>query len=291
MEYNNNPQQPNTITAPPAMPTMPSMPVLQEIQKPVNPLLARIHMPGSTFTLPSGGIFYKKGELDPSVENGEVHVHPMTAYDEVLLKTPDLLFSGEAVVKVFNRCIPQILKPMELFGKDVDFLMICLRKLTYGDKFQMTYTHDCDDAKEHEYTVDINVFINETKQIDPTTIGKIYKNTMENGQIVNMHPPRFRDIIKMMQNYDPSNVKSPEDETTEIIQTVMSVISSVDDVTDKGHITEWLSTLSAGDVRKLSNAIEETTEWGPDFIYHTKCKDCNGNLDITAPINPLAFFI
>jgi len=257
----------------------------------VNPLLARVHMPGSTFKLPSGGIFYKNGELADTVEKGEVHVQPMTAYDEVILKTPDLLFSGEAVKRIFTRCIPEILKPTELFGKDVDFLMICLRKMTYGDSFQLAYTHSCDDAKNHEYSVNIDHFINTTKQINPTTIGKVYTTTIDNGQVVEMHPPKFNDVIKMMQNYDPKVILTPEKETENIIETVISVISSVDGVTNKAFIKEWLAELSAGTIGKLSNAIENTTDWGPDFMFKTNCKDCGKEMEITAPINPLAFFI
>lgn len=257
----------------------------------VNPLLARIHMPGSTFKLPSGGIFYDNGELADTVENGEVHIQPMTAYDEVVLKTPDLLFSGEAVKRIFTRCIPEILKPMELFGKDVDFLMICLRKLTYGDTFQLEYTHSCDDAKAHEYSLNIDHFINNTKHIDPTTIGNVYSTTISNGQVVKMHPPRFGDVVKMMQNYDPNIELTPETETNNIIETVMSVISSVDGIDHKGHIKEWLASLSAGVIGDLSGAIQGTTNWGPDFMYKTVCKDCNTEMELTAPINPLAFFI
>jgi len=89
----------------------------------INPLLTRVEMPGSTFQLPSRGLFYDNGELRDDVEMGEVHVHPMSAFDEILMKTPDALFSGEAVHKVFLRCIPQVLQPVELLAKDVDFLL------------------------------------------------------------------------------------------------------------------------------------------------------------------------
>lgn len=257
----------------------------------VNPLLARVHMPGSTFKMPSGGIFYKDGELAGDVKNGEVHIQPMTAFDEVLLKTPDLLFSGEAIEKIFKRCIPQILQPMELFGKDIDFLMICLRKITYGETFELIYTHDCKDAKSNEYSIDINHFIKNTKRIDPTTIGKIYTTKIDNEQTVNMNPPRFKDIIKMIQNVDPNRSVTPEEETNDIIDTIMSVINTVDDINDKAMIKEWLHTISAGWITDLSGAIERTGDWGPDFNYKVKCKDCGKSMEITAPINPLSFFM
>lgn len=57
----------------PAAPASPPPPP----PKPVNPLLSRIQMPGETFALPSGGVFYTHGELDDSVVNAEVRVHPI----------------------------------------------------------------------------------------------------------------------------------------------------------------------------------------------------------------------
>ena len=82
-----------------------------------NPLLSKVRMPGETYRLPSNDLFYHNDELDPSVRDGEVHVYPMTAVDEIIMKSPDMLFSGKAVEEVFLRCVPQIKKPMELLGK------------------------------------------------------------------------------------------------------------------------------------------------------------------------------
>jgi hypothetical protein len=105
-----------------------------------NPLLRRFsHMPPETFRLPSGGVFYTDGELDPEVVNGEVVVYPMTAIDEITIKSPDMLYQGSAIEKVFNRCIPQVLKPMKLLTKDVDYLMVCLRIVTYGKMLDLTW--------------------------------------------------------------------------------------------------------------------------------------------------------
>jgi len=118
-----------------------------------NPLLQRIQMPGETFRLPSGGLFYEKGILSEKVVDGEIHVFPMTGIDEITLKTPDLLFSGNAVKQVFSRCIPDVLQPGKLLAKDVDFLIICLRKVSFGSEMDLTYTHFREKAKEHNYRV------------------------------------------------------------------------------------------------------------------------------------------
>ena len=98
-----------------------------------NPLLSKIQMPGRRFRLPSRGLFYTNGELDENVIDGEVEVFSMTAIDEISLRSPEFLFNGEAIERVFLRCIPEVKKPLKLLSKDVDFLLTALRVVSYGD--------------------------------------------------------------------------------------------------------------------------------------------------------------
>jgi len=256
----------------------------------INPLLARVEMPGSTFQLPSRGLFYNNGELRGDVEMGEVHVHPMSAYDEILMKTPDALFSGEAVHKVFLRCIPQVIKPVELLAKDVDFLLVCLRQVTYGDEMDVRYLHNCKDAKNNTYTINISNFLTKAKRIEPTTVGKIYSTTLPNGQHVQLHPSKFKDVIKMYQDTNPEDA-TPEDELNMTVFVIRSIIHAVDEITDEKMIEEWIKKIPAGWLGQLSDVIEETSDFGPNFTFKTKCKDCGEIIEIESPINPISFFM
>lgn len=256
----------------------------------VNPLLARVEMPGSTFQLPSRGIFYKNGELRDDVEVGEVHVHPMSAFDEILMKTPDALFSGDAVDKVFQRCIPQILKPTELLAKDVDFLLVCLRKVTFGDEMEINYTHDCKDAISNSYVINISNFLTKSKKIDPTTVGKIYSTTLENGQHVKLHPAKFKNVLKMYQDAKPDHT-TPEEDLALTVYVIKSIIHSVDKVTDSDMIEEWIKKIPAGWIGELTEIIEKSNDFGPNFTFKTKCKDCDKSIQIESPINPISFFM
>jgi len=255
----------------------------------VNPLLSRVQMPGSTFQLPSRGLFYNNGELRDDVEVGEVHVHPMSAFDEILMKSPDHLFSGEAVEKVFTRCIPQILKPTDLLAKDVDFLLVCLRQVTFGNELEIKYTHTCKDAKTQSYTVHLSDFLSSTKKLDPTTIGESYTVTLENGQVVKLHPSKFKDILEMYQGTEGDI--TVEEELNLATLVISSVISSVDDVTDPTHIKEWVKQISAGLIHTLSDKIEKVSDFGTDFTFTTTCKDCGEKVEIQTPVNPISFFM
>lgn len=103
-----------------------------------NPLLERKNkMPPETFRMPSMGKLYRNGEIDANVTNGEVIIYPMTTVDEITMRSPDMIFQGTAVEKVFLRCIPEIHKPMDMLANDVDYLLVCLRMITYGDNLEI----------------------------------------------------------------------------------------------------------------------------------------------------------
>jgi hypothetical protein len=256
-----------------------------------NPLLNKLRLPGETFRLPSQGLFYTDGELAPDVKDGEVHIYPMTTIDEIVIRSPDKLYSGEAITEVFNRCIPQILKPTELFTKDVDFLMVCLRRLSYGDTLSVNFKHSCDNAKKHEYPISMDGFIKQCKRIDPTTISSNYSVTMDNGQTVLLRPLRYGGYISIMQQNSNADILTSDDMLNQILNTLVNVIYQVDDITDKTQIIEWLSKIPTGWGNKLSNAIDSMADWGINFNIKTKCTDCDADIELPIPANPISFFM
>ncbi len=254
-----------------------------------NPLLARIRVPGETFRLPSGGLFYEPGVVSEKVVDGEIYVFPMTAIDEICLKTPDLLFSGDAVKQVFGRCIPDALQPGKLLAKDVDFLLICLRKVSYGATLELTYTHSCENAKEHTYKVSVDEFWKKAKRIDPTSVVKDFSISLTNGQVVKVVPISFDDFVALQQLGDRE--QDPEKLLKRLVFSVSKIIKSVDNITDKEHIQEWLTKIPPLLLKQVTDSIEKTTEWGPDLMTQIKCRDCGSEVSVQAPLNPLAFFI
>ena len=129
-----------------------------------NPLLKKAVIPGKRFRLPSRGLFYTNGELDDSVHDGEVEVFSMATVDEITLRTPEFLFTGEAIEKVFNRCIPEIKQPLKLLSQDVDYLLTCLRIVSYGDILPInTRCSVCETNQKAQNERDIESFLAEVK--------------------------------------------------------------------------------------------------------------------------------
>lgn len=87
--------------------------------------------------LPSEGKFYDDSVLqDNKIEN--IPVYGMNTMDELVLKTPDALFTGQATADIIKSCIPTVLDPWKLINTDVDFFLIAIRVASYGEKLPVT---------------------------------------------------------------------------------------------------------------------------------------------------------
>ena len=102
-----------------------------------NPLRKYFRQPKIYLALPSKGNYYPKNAIDmPST--GEVPVFPLTAKDEMMMKTPDALLNGDATVEVIRSCIPNILDPWAIPQIDLDAIMIAIRMASYGENLTLT---------------------------------------------------------------------------------------------------------------------------------------------------------
>lgn len=252
-----------------------------------NPLLEKIKLPGRTFQLPSRGALYKNGEL--SGQEGEVHVHPMSALAEISLKNPDMLFNGKAINQVFSECIPEIKKPTELYGRDIDAIMYFLRLVTYGPNFEIKVKHDCDEAKEHSYVVDLEKLIQEVRYLDPT-LEENFQTVLPNGQVVKVHPVKFDHMIKLFQLNSGKDEFTPEDVKKNVVFNLTNLIDSVDGISDPQHIQEWVSVITTPYQNRITEAIERTNEWGPNQTVKLTCKDCGNEMPVELPLSPITFF-
>ena len=130
----------------------------QQTQQKKNPLAGWFRQPKIYVKLPSNGEFYPAGALDVST-TGEYPVYAMTAKDELMMKTPDALLSGQSTVEVIKSCFPAILDPWKMPSIDLDFALIAIRIATYGEKMEVgANCPHCD--HENSYDIDLNMWLN-----------------------------------------------------------------------------------------------------------------------------------
>ena len=147
-----------------------------------------LHQPKLHVRLPSGGKYYPPGALDLP-ESGEVAIYPLTAKDELLLKTPDSLMNGTATADVIKSCVPQIKQPWYMPSLDVDALIMAIRIATYGEN--MTITVKVPNAgNEKDFTIDLN-------SVMAPLMSATYADTIKlNDMTITLRPLMYSEFTK-----------------------------------------------------------------------------------------------
>ena len=117
-----------------------------------NPLSMFMRQPKIYIRLPSGGEFWPAGSLELT-DTGEFPVYSMTARDELILKVPDALLNGQAVVDVIQNCMPNVKNAWNVPSIDLDLILIAIRLATYGE--MMTTPVKFNEDFEMDYRVDL----------------------------------------------------------------------------------------------------------------------------------------
>lgn len=257
-----------------------------------NPLLQKLRViQGETVRLPSRGLLYDDGILDPNVIDGEVQISPMTIRDEIMMRSPDALLSGEAVKKVLGRCAPQILRPLDLHYADLDFIFLALRKVSYGPELEVNYKHTCENAKNHSYVVNIDSKMRKCEYLDPLTVDDQYVlHVDETDQIVKFKPIRTQDMIDILAT-QPEKEMTDDEIEHELIKLATTQIVSVDGITDREMILEWAANVPAIVMRSIREKIEGMDKWGIDYKFGIACRDCGEIVEADVPLNTVSFFM
>jgi hypothetical protein len=259
-----------------------------------NPLIHKMHktnlMPGVTFRLPSRGLSYTNGELSDEVVDGEIIVHPMSTLDEIYLKSTDMLFQGTAVQKTVARCCPQILKPLELLSKDVDYILTCMRQVSYGNILSVPFTCNCANAKDTELSVPISDFLTNTKTITDESM-KLLSFELDGFQIKSKYVT-FGQMVKINQDTmtESSVLDEPEEIFSIFIKNISANINNIDGVVDQELIIEFLKAQNRQFQMAVLKHIQDVNDWGVNFEYKFVCKYCKNNQKISIALNPVSFF-
>jgi len=145
------------------MPNIPGTPTTSAAE---NPLKKYYRQPAIYIKLPSKGQFYDADSFTPT-ETGDIPILPMTAKDEMTLKTPDALINGQATVDVIESCVPNIKNAWRIVNHDLDVILLAMRIATYGES--MTLTGTVPGASETvEHTVSLPAMLEEAAKEEIT---------------------------------------------------------------------------------------------------------------------------
>lgn len=270
-----------------------------------NPLQKYFRQPKLFVSLPSRGMFYKEGSLEGDHSN--MPVFGMTGMDEIIMKTPDALFNGEATVKLIESCCPYIKDAHAIPSLDVDTLLTAIRIATYGD--QITVSNTCKNCGvENEYEIDIASIIEfyNTKE---------FNNRIEiKDIIINLRPLSYEEMTKFNTEnfklqrtlYQLNEVTDPGARQTALdeiyaklaelqvdlfLMSIESVQTPETIVSDKEFIAEWLKNSPKDMYNVVKDRLEQNKEEWDVPKRDVECSSCQTMDQIQISLDQSNFFV
>lgn len=270
-----------------------------------NPLQKYFRQPKIFVSLPSKGMFYKEGTLKGDYNN--VPIFAMTGMDEIIMKTPDALFNGEATVKLIESCCPYIQDAKNIPSLDIDVLLIAIRLATYGE--EMSISHTCKKCKsENNYGVKLSTLLEQYQE-------KSFDSKISIGEmIVSLKPMTYEEMSKFnVENFKLqktlSQLKDVEDENVrqqyldtiyqklaeiqvEVFLTSIESIQTPDAVvTEKDFIREWLTNTVKDSYQMIKNKLEENKNSWQIPKLSVKCDECGHDDQVELVMDQSNFFV
>lgn len=242
-----------------------------------NPLKKYFRQPKIYLKLPSKGKYYPPGAINMP-ESGELPVYPMTAKDELMMKTPDALINGEATVDLIKSCVPNITNPWLMPSLDSDAVLIAIRLASYGEKLEIetkvpnigeTRTFDVDlrilldQITAYEFNPYVQIDENLTIHIRPLTYKEFTENaqkTFEEQRIFRVLDDQTIPDDKKLAAFSQS-FKKLTNLTLDLVLNSITVIDTPDGkVTDKKIIKEFFENADKSYFDKILKHLEEIKE-------------------------------
>lgn len=272
-----------------------------------NPLQKYFRQPKIFVQLPSKGLFYEPGALQGDYNN--VPVFGMTGMDEIIMKTPDALFNGEATVKIIESCCPYIKDASEMPSIDVDAMLVAVRIATYGN--DMDVTHTCPNCStENDFAVDLQRILDYfgglsfdgkikiddlTITIRPLKYSEITKFNVENYKLQKM----LYQLSKAETTGDDEQVQKVQDEIYKRISEMQLelFITSIENVQLPDSIvdnTEMIDEFLKNSDRKFFKTIKEKLEANKNKwempAQNVTCTNCGHESQVKITLDQADFF-
>lgn len=277
-------------------------------QKQINPLKQYFRQIKLYIALPSGTSYYHRDVIQ-FTDKGEIGVMPMTGQDELILKNPDALLNGEALVEVIKSCVPAVSNPRLLLTNDIDALITAIRYATYNDNLETNL--NCPKCKhENSFKLNLQYALDNMSYLEPD-----YVINLDNGLSVFVKPYSFPEILRGLHaQFEQSKLQRAlesetltDDARSEIFKKAFTDISKMTyelvcksiikvvnesqgiEVTDKNHISEFVKNIDRNESDKIQKLIKEINEIGIKRTFIAKCDKCKHEWENEIDFNPVNF--
>jgi hypothetical protein len=276
--------------------------------RPMNPLSRHFRQPTAYIKLTSEGKFWPAQSLDMPV-TGELPVFPMTAKDEIILRTPDALMNGASVVQVIESCVPNIKNAWDMPSIDVDSTLIAIRVASYGQ--HMSVSAKCPHCgEEHDYDVDLHRVLGRIRMPDYNSVIKT-----DDGLTIKLRPLTYLQVTKagttsfeeqrIIQSLNDENLS--DEKKKEVFSTHMKKMFEVNfenltnctqsivtadgiEVSDPTFINEFYQNAKSSVSRLVEDKVKEFAESVSIKAEETLCTSCNQQFKLNIEFDYSRFF-
>lgn len=272
-----------------------------------NPLTRFFRKPSIYQKLPSGGKFWPEGSINLP-DSGEIPVFPMTAADEITLKTPDALLNGQSIVDVLKSCCPNIVDPWSMPSIDVDTLLLAIRVATYGNL--MPFDTKCPHCEtEHSYELPLDSIMHSVTTPDfsqPLEIEGLkirlkpqpYKS-INRGSMINFEEQRIIQTINASDLTEDQRLAEFDSHLRRLVELNLNTITDCTEsittpdgvvVADPTMLREFYANTSSSIIKAVNSyntRINEAVALKPQTVA---CTNCNQQFDIPVMFDYANFF-
>jgi len=244
--------------------------------------------PSERIDLPSKGYFYS--ENDP-LSLGYVDMKMMTAKEEDILTSPNLLKKGLAIDKLLESLlVNKSIKLSNLLTGDKNALIFAARRLAYGD----TYGPVDITCPKCQSLNKINIDLSELKEkeLDESNFQKgvnAFDYTLPNSKVAIKFKFLTDDDEKLIEKETTSMLKINKINSTEVTSRLKRMIIEVNGDSDPTKIRTFVDTMQSRDSLTLRQYIRDST---PDInsTFNFCCKECGAEERAAVPMTVQFFW-
>lgn len=254
--------------------------------------------------------WYPKDIVETSA-SGEIPVYPMTALDQITMKTPDALLNGEALIKVIASCLPTFKDVRQLVEPDINTVLLAIRIATSGNNLDLsTPCPHCNHNNTHE--VDLSHIL-ETQQpmnddytinLDGELIVYIRPYNFEQRNLTLLNEIEHTQSVRVLESNDSMDETAKITEIGKLVSTMaqrtfdilaksithIKIVHSNMDVTDPMYIQEFVRNLSKPQAEAIMMKIKEVNDSGIDTTCQFICEACGESYSERIDFDPVSFF-
>ena len=231
----------------------------------------------------------------------------MTAIDEITYRTPDALFSGQAVINVIQSCVPNIKDAWAIPSIDIDTILVAIRIASYGHEMQ--FATECPKCNTtDEYGVDLRTVLDKIKapdysegikqgDIDIYFKPMTYKNLSDNNKI-QFDEQRIFQAIPTDGDVDTQQIAAMSQALKKMTEmTVMALSQSIQTiktpqamVTESEYISEFMKNCDRGLFNRIQDYVIEHKTQAEMQPVTIKCGNCQNEYKQNITLDMTSFF-